>query len=408
MALSIWLPPWWMPASFAGPSPRTSPADPMAYYHTAPIQQAPSFARKLKIVYVSAAVVAMSLQSVYIPQVGMAAFCYIGLLMLFPFMNSTVKGSIFNAVIFLFVGLVCTFLTAEDGATKAILGTMVSATALLLIPACFSNDRGTLLTGLRCALFAHAAMVLVQVLYFAAYGTYFDPLASLGLTDQSVTSKKGLELSIGRIPRFAGLSNEPGTHSTMIAGLLAGEYALSRKLSKVSIFGILSAIATMSLGGMLFVAMFCGVVGIHQFITVRRWRVMIAAIGIAALSFLIYWALLNLELRAQLYLEGTQHDQMMEWAFTYERITIFGLSDSQIPSFFTFGYLGAGVDVMLRYGIWAVFVVATYLLTLPLLGIGLATVLLATKLKLSYPLFWAILAVINLGGEHVRQQRRRP
>ncbi|MER8560198.1 hypothetical protein [Mesorhizobium sp. M0578] len=379
----------------------------MAYYPTARMVAAPSFAGKLKTFYVSAAVIAMSLQSVYIPQIGMAAFCYIGLFMLFPLMNSPVKGSAFNAVIFLLIGLCGTFLSAEDGATKAILGTMISVLSLFLVPSCFFRDTRPLLIGLQGALFVHASMVLVQVIYFGAFGTYLDPLGALGLTDQVVMSKKGLMLTTGLVPRFAGLSNEPGTHSTMIASLLAGEYALSRRLSKVSVFGILSAIATMSLGGMLFVAMFCGVVGLHQFITVRRGRLLIAAAGITALSFLVYWTLLNLETRAQLYVEGTQHDEMMDWAFSYGRLTFFGLSDSQVPAFFTFGYLGAGVDIMLRYGLWAVVVVSAYLVTFPLLGMGLTAVLLVTKLKLSYPLVWVILATIDLGGTNAGQQKGR-
>ncbi|MFC3324254.1 hypothetical protein [Mesorhizobium cantuariense] len=247
-------------------------------------------------------------------------------------------------------------------------------------------------------------MVFFQVTYFAMFRVYFDPLASLGLADQAVISRKGLELAMGRIPRFAGLSNEPGTHSTMIASLLAGEYALSRKLSKISVFGILSAIATMSLGGMMFVAMFCGVVGVHQFFAVRRYRLLVAAVGIATLAILIYWAMLNLETRSQLYVEGTQHDQMMEWAFSYQRITLFGLSESQIPMFFTFGYLGVGLDFLLRYGLWAVVGIAAYLLTLPPLGIGLSIVLLATKLKLTYPLVFVILATIKIGCSNVGQR----
>ncbi|RUW63201.1 hypothetical protein [Mesorhizobium sp. M7A.F.Ca.US.008.03.1.1] len=362
-----------------------------------PIAKQSTFADKLKTIYVVVGVIAMSLQSVYLPQFGMAAFCYLGLLMLIPLLNAPVKANVFWIVAFLLVGMCGTLATAEDGGTKAVLGTIGSSLALILVPACFAKDTRPLLIGLRWAIAAHALMVLFQIIYFAAFRTYFDPLASLGLGDQAVMSKKGLELAVGRVPRFAGLSNEPGTHSTMIASLLAGEYALSRKLSKVSILGILSAIATMSLGGMMFVAMFCGVVGLHQFFAVRKWRLLVAAIGTALLSVMIYWALLNLETRSQLYVEGTQHDQMMEWAFSYQRITLFGLSESQIPIFFTFGYLGVGLDFLLRYGLWAVIGVAVYLLSLPLLGIGLSIVLLATKLKLTYPLVFVILATINLG-----------
>lgn len=354
-----------------------------------------TFSGKLKTIYAVSAVIAMSLQSVYLPQFGVAAFCYLGLLMLIPLLNAPVKASSFWIVAFLLVGMCGTF--TEDGGTKAVLGTIGSSLALILVPACFAKDSRPLLVGLRWAIAAHALMVLFQIFYFVAFRTYFDPLASLGLGDQTVMSKKGLELAVGRVPRFAGLSNEPGTHSTMIASLLAGEYALSRKLSKVSILGILSAIATMSLGGMMFVAMFCGIVGLHQFFAVRRWRILVAAVGIALLSIIIYWALLNLETRSQLYIEGTQHDQMMEWAFSYQRITLFGLSESQIPMFFTFGYLGVGLDFLLRYGLWAVVGIAMYLLSLPLLGIGLSVVLLATKLKLTYPLVFVILATINLG-----------
>jgi hypothetical protein len=362
-----------------------------------------TFANKLKTIYVAVAIIAMSLQSIYLPQFGMAAFCYLGLLMLIPLLNAPVKANVFWIVAFLLVGMCGTLATAEDGGTKAILGTIGSTLALILVPACFSKDPRPLLVGLRWAIAAHALMVLFQIIYFAAFRTYFDPLANLGLGDQAVMSKKGLELAVGRVPRFAGLSNEPGTHSTMIASLLAGEYALSRKLSNISIFGILSTIATMSLGGMMFVAMFCGVVGSHQFFAVRKWRLLVAAVGMALLSVMIYWALLNLETRSQLYVEGTQHDQMMEWAFSYQRVTLFGLGENHIPIFFTFGYLGVGLDFVLRYGFWAVIGIFMYLLSLPFLGIGLSIVLLATKLKLTYPLVFVILAAIKLGGDHDRK-----
>ncbi|RWC58951.1 hypothetical protein [Mesorhizobium sp.] len=372
-----------------------------------PIVSRPAFANKLKLLYVAVAIIAMTLQSVYLPQFGMAAFCYVGLLMLVPLLNAPIKANIFWIVAFLLIGMCGTLVTAEDGGTKTVLGTIGSTLALVLVPACFSKDPRPLLFGLRCAIAAHAAMVLFQIIYFAMFQTYFDPLASLGLADQAVISRKGLVLAIGRVPRFAGLSNEPGTHSTMIASLLVGEYALSRRLSKISIFGILSTIATMSLGGMMFVAMFCSVVGLHQVFAVRRYRLIIAAVGIALLAILIYWAMLNFETRSQLYVEGTQHDQMMEWAFSYQRITPFGLSESQIPVYFTFGYLGAGLDFLLRYGLWAVVGIATYLLTLPLLCIGLSIVLLATKLKLTYPLIFVILATINIGGGDACTRRQR-
>lgn len=372
--------------------------------HKATYGKRPAFAESFKTFYVAAALIAMSLQSVYLPQFGMAAFCYIGLLMLIPLMNAPVQPTVFWIAVFLLIGMCGTLAAAEDGGTKTILGSIGSTAALVVVPSCFAKNPRPLLIGLRCAIAAHALMVFFQIGYFVLFRTYFDPLSALGLGDQAVMSKKGLELAIGRIPRFAGLSNEPGTHATMIASILAGEYAISRQLSKTSILGILSAMATMSLGGMMFVAIFCGVVGFHQFFAVRKYRWIVAAAGIAVLSLLAYWVLVNFETRSHIYIEGTQHDQMMDWALSYDRMTLFGLSDSQIPMFFTFGYLGAGLDFLLRYGLWGAAGIAMFVASLPFLGVGLSAVLLVTKLKLTYPLVFVLLATIRLGTAYGRSK----
>ncbi|MFC3324253.1 hypothetical protein [Mesorhizobium cantuariense] len=113
----------------------------MSHYYaqtsSIPATRRATFADKLKTLYVAAAVIAMSLQSVYLPQFGMAAFCYVGLRMLVPLLNAPIKANVFWIIAFLLVGMCGTLATAEDGGTKAVLGTIGSTLALVLIPHAF-------------------------------------------------------------------------------------------------------------------------------------------------------------------------------------------------------------------------------------------------------------------------------
>lgn len=136
---------------------------------------------------------------------------------------------------------------------------------------------------LAVVLLIHVAAVAFQVLYFLASRQYFDFLFGLTGEWQRVYGSKGLSIGIYRLPRFAGLFNEPGTYSANILPLVFLYRLLKEKPDVIYLAGLFSVLLTMSAFGM------AGVVALflYEVVTLvsrRTLSVSLLLIGTAVLA----------------------------------------------------------------------------------------------------------------------------
>lgn len=281
---------------------------------------------------------------------------------------------------------------------KGVVGQMFSASALIIIPSVFSDRRASALQALKVAICIHLMAIYFQVFVFFVTGRYVDYLEMIGLTSQVVFSKKGLDLGGILVPRFAGLYNEPGTYATLMAAMLAVCFSISRRISVVLVLGILSILATMSLGGMVIVLLLVLMIYVNYFGAGLKAAILSVLLAICCLPLLYFWVLENIRQRVTIAQGTTDIDIMLNWVLNFDLVTIFGNKMSVFPDFYSFGYLSVGVDFLLRNGVWGFLAILAYVASSGWLVMFSAGVVLLSKIKLTYPLLYVLLALIKVGA----------
>lgn len=355
--------------------------------------------KRAPIVYVTIAVFAMSLQSFYFPALGGAALCVAGLAMLLPMAKNHPDPR--SVAMFLAVCLTVFFQMIFLGADilKPNFGLVISASALIVARSVFFERASLLKRALANVLMMHAAIIATQVLYFAITRDLISPLSMLGGGDVRSFSKKGVVIGTVLVPRFSGLFSEPGTYSGVIVPVLAAYFSLSRKIDRVFIISAFSVLMTLSLGGMAVVTVLgCIALGREaRAFRRRRWMIVSGSILVACLAL---WTSFNLEKRDEI---TTNEDAlqyiMADWALSTKSISVIGLSDRDTPEYYSEGYLGSGLDIFVSGGIFLVAAVGGFLLSLgSVMSILLASVLMISKIKITYPMLYFALGVISMSG----------
>ena len=342
----------------------------------------------------------ISLQSFYVSSLGAAVFCYLGAFALIPLMRSHIPLS---SIYFVAAYLACLVGgVAVNGLenAKTLLGSIAGLSALFITYSAFSLRPEQFAKALRWVILLHVAVIAGQMVYWFATGTYFDVLQYTGLGEQTVISRKGFEYGGSLVPRFAGMFNEPGTYSAIIAALLAAEFAISRRISWLTALALASILGTMSLAGMALAALFVGIVSAHRLLILRKNIVIALVLGVPAGFAMLYWFLSNLGYRDQIYTQGTMHGEILDWATSYRAMSVFGLDYYDIPAFYSLGYLGVWLDFLIVNGVAGFAAVLALWASMGFWGILLGGVVMATKIKATYPLLFTLFAAIQIGRDY--------
>lgn len=351
------------------------------------------------IIYSSAAVFLITLQSFYFSSLGGAVLCYIGLIMLVPLMkNVPVPISVVTFFSMLSVGNIVGVIISGGGleGLKSVAGAVVSSVSLIIVYCVYVDRIELIKSTLKVVILLHFIALLVQILYFYVSGQYFDVLEYLDLGEQRVFSLKGLEFNGIRVPRFSGLFNEPGTYATIIVPIVAVDYVLSRRVGVLTILVPISAVATMSLGGMLIAILFLLLVGCREFLNQPRWRFAIVSSGVFLFSILLWRIFGTFQLREELDI-NTQDG--MAWALSLNAMTPFGYATKDLPGYYSAGYLGVWLDFYIGGGIWALGSLVAFLASFTPFYMCVLVIVLLSKAKLSYPLLFVLLAMIKIACE---------
>lgn len=138
--------------------------------------------------------------------------------------------------------------------SAARLAGVLTCVATLPMAACLL--RSNYLSGVRPArvlalvIGVHVSAIGVQLLYFLFTRQYLDFLFDLTGEWQRVYSSKGLNVGIYRLPRFAGLFNEPGTYSGAMLPLFFLYRLLRGRIDTLYAAALCSVVLTMSAFGL--------------------------------------------------------------------------------------------------------------------------------------------------------------
>lgn len=347
--------------------------------------------------YLATSLFLITLQSFYFANGGggLSLLCYLGLLMLLPFIAVEPVRYVLLPLPLILIGFASIkALLAADG-QMSLLGMAFSALAVLAVPAASGWRSLTLARALSMVILIHVGLVAVQVLYFAATLSHLDLLGGFGFEPQRVFSSKGLLVFGLTVPRFAGLFNEPGTYSAVMMTLVVARYAVLPRIDRTLALALASVVATMSMGGLVLATAFMGIVLITS--AARRGRVIEAVAGLIALPIAVAW-LRRLYAQRSLIDEGEIYQvYLWNWFWAQPR-TAFGSSVEQLQRGIVINDIGVWVYAIHVTGVIATTLLAiTLLATLSLTGLGLLTVILMSKVKMTYPLLYLGLAALLMG-----------
>ena len=219
---------------------------------------------------------------------------------------------------------------------------------------------------------------------------YIDYVAFLSDDYSVFSSSKGLFLLDRRIPRFTGLFNEPATYSTWLFVIVSLNYFVRPRVSWLLSFSLLSIILSMSLFGFIIVA----VMMLITFFTKTSLSLFVRAFPI---YFVVALALMELiyERVASKWFELDYRLAAIE-NITEPTVLLFGRISGQS--------CGMDVSVSLVTSLicnGGMHYILMFLLVLHFsrvfkspLTLVFVSVLLISKIKITYPLFWIFLTLV--------------
>lgn len=350
----------------------------------------------VRVAYVATGLFLITLQSFYFgsDREGLSLLCYLGLLMLLPFIAAEPVRCVLLPVPLILITFASIKAVLSPDGQLSLLGMGFSVLAVLAVPAACAWRRSILARALSAVILIHVGFVAIQIVYFAATRGHLDLLGSLGFEDQRVFSRKGLSIFGVLVPRFAGLFNEPGTYSAVVMTLVAARYAVRPQLDRILLTALASVLATMSLGGLVLATAFTGIALVTS--AAKRGRIIEAIAGAAALPFAVIWLR---RLYAQRNLDERELYQvyLWNWFWTQPR-TAFGAAIEQLQTGIVINDIGVWVYAIHVAGLVTTALLAISLVaTLNLSGIALLGVILMTKIKMTYPLLYLALSAVIMG-----------
>lgn len=249
----------------------------------------------------------------------------------------------------------------------------------------------------QSVLIIHVAFFYCQFFYWALTGVVLDPVNSLGMGfAEKWSSSKGFFINGGLVPRFMGLYNEPGTYSTWVFGLSIPVFLQSNN-NLLKLLTIGSLVASASLYGFIFAC----VLLVYTF--VYEYKIKARFICLLGFILLIIFSgvkdLINDSIIQRLFItqEGF-HFRMLAIENALNNFACGNLCNQSAES--------APLDIGLIFSVLSdggIFLLLFFIFTIYFLTgtknfgvLFLISVLVMTKMKLTYPLFWVIILYVYI------------
>lgn len=368
------------------------------------IRQPVSKSKSFVLWFQSIAVFLISLQSYYIYSVGASVFPVIGavLLILLGIKNNGPRLGV--PVMVLFFCAYFSFVVAIDVFRNQHISTLVAfpflvATILGTVWS-FHHRLDNLASVLAIVLYIHLGFYIIQVVTWLLAGHYIDFLYPITGESQRMFSPKGLHIGFRRIPRFCGLYNEPGTFSVYIITLSALKYVVDRKVDLLLGLALLAVLLSLSLFGFTLVVLFGTVLAFGSF--GARYVAGASVIG----YFVLVLVLPAIERRLASGYSGVDgREEAINFTLEWSNFLLGASSLEQI------GILtndsGIFISSLIHGGVVELTLLFLVLLTSTswqsVISIGVVCLVLVTKIKLTYPMFWLFVAAIYLASHRPRE-----
>lgn len=291
------------------------------------------------------------------------------------------------------------------------LATIIMVCASPLVYKSFQKDMQLAVRAVRAVILFHVFWLFVQAVYWAGTNEYLDMLSILIGQESSSTSRKGLTFFGQLVPRFSGLFNEPGTFSVIVMSLVIIYYAHVKKVDYTIVAGILASLVTMSLFGVLLVLALLSVYSLGS--QGRR----VKAIGSSLFLFGIFSLVGGVQAVMNRFSSQSDYSgldfraKMIADVFGNPNALLFGYGIEQVPDYFVVNDNGLWFAFIINFGVIGI------LLVISMFGfvaakartlecVALLVLILMTKLKFTYPLFWVLLMLLALSGKKVNPELR--
>jgi hypothetical protein len=340
----------------------------------------------------------VTLQSYYFYQIGVSVFPVLGAGIIFSYGYLTRKQHLadslflfcFCCFLFFLYFSVFSFLGYSDW--KKIIASFVSFASLLGVVWVFNDSGNLIYRVLSVLIVVHLGFYFFQIAYWFLGGGYVDLLMPVTGEVQRYHSLKGADFGGGLIPRFTGLFNEPGTFSSYLFSIIALRAIVGDKYDFLYYVSAVAIAINFSLYGIIFSA----VLFTLPMLKGKRFNVRaFLLVGVAA-SFFFVWFFPEINERLNSDYSGLDGRvdalEMLSHSetFLYGR-SVLGLSDEAADA-------GILVTMLLHGGIIEVFIFFLVFLNVFRLqclpGKIFMGALLVSKIKVTYPFLWVVLALL--------------
>jgi hypothetical protein len=352
-----------------------------------------------------------TLQSFYVPAIGISLPPMLGAFLMISFL--LIKRNIINLntrffvlsfsliVYSIFNALLNDSNISEQ--VKSIAGLVLSlGGAFSLYIYCDEIGVDKILKSIEHVIYLHLLFFTGQIIYFAVTFNFLDYLLILGIDESAYKSLKGIQISGWKIPRFTGLFNEPGTYSIFMSILASFLIFKGQRISFAALMGFLSCIISMSLFGIILSLSALTIFFISKLNNIKQVLPLILTGGVLLFAGYTYIAE-SIEQRldsdysgvsersdfVESYLSLPPDKLMLGLGIVPDSIDSSGISTNDNGIFFVF---------ILAYGFFGYLIIAMFFLNIiqdgGWAGTAVFFIMLLAKVKLTYPFFWFILALL--------------
>lgn len=348
----------------------------------------------------------ITLQSFYFPIVG-PALTFIGyvIVVAIGFAENKIDKKLVNITsVFLILLSIHLVLTIGDYGTKdlfSLLSLVVMIIGLPVVKPLFSENEKSIERAIKYILIIHVTVLFSQVIFWLVTHRYLDVLEYLVGIKSGSMSQKGIVAFGVRVPRFSALFNEPGTYCITVMPLVFLYYSLKKKLDGIVFLSSISCLITMSMFGVVLVSLFFCIVILYN----RKLRVHMLLISI--FSVLIFSSFGGMDAVINRFSADSDYsglgfrESMLDYYFSNGGHLIFGIRIDELPEFFVPNDIGLWFSFLVSYGGVAVVIllfcyIYLYSESRRVESLLLITLVVMTKLKYTYPLFWILVVMLSV------------
>lgn len=348
----------------------------------------------------------ITLQSIYIPVFG--PICtFIGYILLFicalrksqPELN--LLALVMAVYLILVIHLLLSLSSYGNSDFGSFLSLVVMISALPILISFFKKNKDIILKCVKLTIAFHAFVLVMQIVWWVVTKDYLDLLAMISNQQSGTISKKGISALGYRVPRFSGLFNEPGTYSVTLMTLIFVYYSIAKSVDKIVALGTVTCLATMSMFGVVLVVVFFLVILFSSKVSRVKIFIYVLMLFLAFLGSGGGAALLSRFSNESQYSGIGFREQMLSFMYSNSQNFILGIPVSSYPDFFVPNDIGLWFSFITTFGIWGGLILIllyfyTYISTKKIEPILILTIILFTKLKFTYPLFWLVFILLSV------------